>query len=51
VHDNILELEAHFESKLSLIQSLDEENWKKPMCIKYIMYIFSTPIGPHVCGS
>ncbi len=51
MHENILELEAHFESKLSLIEWLDEENWIKSMCIKYIMYIFSTAIGPHVCDS
>jgi hypothetical protein len=51
VHDNILELKAHFDSKLSLIQWLDEENWIKSMCIKYMMYIFSTTIGPHVYGS
>jgi hypothetical protein len=51
VHDNILELKVHFESKLSLIQWLNEEIWIKSMCIKYVMYIFSTTIGPHVCGS
>jgi hypothetical protein len=51
VHDNILELKVHFESKLSLIQWLNEENWIKSMCIKYIMYIFSMAIRPHVYGS
>ncbi len=51
MHDNILDLKAHFESKLSLIQWLDEENWKKSICIKYIMYIFWTTIGPHAFGS
>jgi hypothetical protein len=51
VHDNILELKAYFESKLNLIQWLNEEIWIKSMCIKYITYIFSMAIGPHVCGS
>jgi hypothetical protein len=51
VHDNILKSKVCFESKLSLIQWLDEENWIKSMCIKYIMYIFSTTIGLHICGS
>ncbi len=51
VHDNILELKVHYETKLNLIQQLDEENWIKSMCLKYITYIFSMAIGPHVCGS
>jgi hypothetical protein len=51
VQDNILELKVHLESKLSLIQWLDEKNLIKSMCIKYITYIFSIAIGPHVCGS
>jgi hypothetical protein len=51
VHDNILELKAHLESKLSLIQWLDEKEWIKLMCIKYMMYSFSIAIGLHVCGS
>ncbi len=51
MQDNILELKAHFESKLNLIQWLDEENWVKSMCIKYITYIFSMAINPYVCGS
>jgi hypothetical protein len=51
VHDNILELKVYIESNLSLIQWLDEENWIKSMCIKYIMYIFPMAIGPHIYGS
>jgi hypothetical protein len=51
MHDNILELKGHFESKLSLIKWLDEEDWIKSMCIKYITYIFLMAIGPHVYGS
>jgi hypothetical protein len=51
VCDNILELKAHFESKLSLIQWLNKENWIESMCKKYITYFFSMAIGPHVCGS
>jgi hypothetical protein len=46
-----LELKVHFESKLSLIQWLDEEDWIKSICIKYITYILSTAIGLHVCDS
>jgi hypothetical protein len=38
VHDNNLEIKVHIESKLSLIQSLDEEDWIKSMCIKHIFY-------------
>jgi hypothetical protein len=48
---NIMELRLHFESKLKLIQWLDEKDWIKSMCMKYIMYIFSTTIGLHVCDS
>ncbi len=33
LHDNILELKIHFESKLILIQQLDEKNWIKLMYI------------------
>jgi len=51
VHDNILELKVHFESKFNLIQWLDEEDCIKSMYIKYITYIFSIVIRPHVCGS
>jgi hypothetical protein len=51
VHDNILGLKAHFESKFNLIQWLDEEDCIKSMCIKYITYIFSITIRPHVCES
>jgi hypothetical protein len=50
-HNNILELKVHFESKLILIQRLDEKNWIKLMYIQYIIYNFPTAIGPHVCGS
>jgi hypothetical protein len=46
-----LEFKVHFESKSSLIQWLDEEDWIKSMCIKYITYMFSMAIRPHVCGS
>ncbi len=38
MHDNNLELKAHVESKLNLIQSLKKEDWIKSMCIKYILY-------------
>ncbi len=51
MHDNILELKVHFESKLILIQQLDEKDWIKLMYIKYIIYSFSTATKPHVCGS
>jgi hypothetical protein len=51
VHDNILELKVHFESKLSLIQWLNEKDWIKSMCIKNITYLFLMAIRPHVCGS
>jgi len=51
LHDNILELKVHFESKLILIQQLDEKDWIKLMYIKYIIYSFSTATKPHVCGS
>jgi hypothetical protein len=50
-HNNILELKAHFKSKLSLRQWLNEKDWIKSMCIKYITYIFSMTIGPYVCDS
>jgi hypothetical protein len=33
LHDNILELKVHFESKLIFIQRLDEENWIKLLYI------------------
>jgi hypothetical protein len=51
VHDNISEFKVDFESKLNLIQWLDKENWIKLICIKQMMYILSTTIGLHVCGS
>ncbi len=51
MHDNILELRVHFESKLSLIKWLNKEDWIKSMCIKYIMYIFLMAIDLHVYGS
>jgi hypothetical protein len=33
LHDKILELKVHFESKLILIQLLDEKDWIKLMYI------------------
>jgi hypothetical protein len=51
MHDNILELRVHFESKLSLIKWSNKEDWIKSMCIKYIMYIFLMAIDLHVYGS
>ncbi len=51
MHNNILELKVHFESKLILIQWLDEEDWIKSMYIEYRTYSFSMAIGPHVCQS
>ncbi len=44
MHNNILELKIHFESKLSLIQSLDENNWIKSMCMKYNVHFFNVHI-------
>jgi hypothetical protein len=38
-------------SKLILIQRLDEKDWIKLICIEYIFYNFSMAIGLHVCGS
>jgi hypothetical protein len=35
LHDNILDLKVHFESKLILIQWLNEEDWIKTMYIKH----------------
>jgi hypothetical protein len=29
----------------------DEKDWIKSLCIKYVTYIFSMAIRPHVCGS
>jgi len=46
-----LVLKVHFESKLILIQQLDEKNWMKLMYIEYITYSFSMAIGLHICGS
>ncbi len=37
------------ESKLILIQRLDEKDWIKSMYIECIIYIFLTTIRPHVC--
>jgi len=51
LHYKILEPKVHFESKLILIQWLDEEDWIKSMYVEYIIYSFSTAIGPHLCGS
>jgi hypothetical protein len=42
LHDNIFEFKVHFESKLIMIQWLDEEDWIKSMYTKYITYSFST---------
>ncbi len=44
-----MKLKIHFESKLILIQWLDEEDWIKSMYTQYITYSFSTTIGSHVC--
>jgi hypothetical protein len=46
-----LEFKVHFESKLILIQWLDEKDWIKLMYIKYITYYFLMIIRPHFCGS
>jgi hypothetical protein len=40
-----LELKIHFESKLILIQCLDEEDWIKSMYTQYITNIFQWPQG------
>jgi hypothetical protein len=50
---NIFDIRSgkHLESKLILIQSLDEEEWIKLIYIEYISYNFFTTIRPHVCGS
>jgi hypothetical protein len=47
LYDNILKLKVHFESKLILIQWLDENDWIKLMYIQYITYSFSTTIRLH----
>jgi hypothetical protein len=39
------------ESKLILIQWLNEEDWIKLMYIQYITYSFLTTTRLHVCGS
>jgi hypothetical protein len=51
VHNNIFELKVHFDSKLILIQWLDEKDWIKSMYTKYITYNFSIAIGLHVYDS
>jgi hypothetical protein len=51
LHNKILDLKIHFESKLILIKWLDEDDWIKSMYIKYITYNFSMAIRPLVCGS
>jgi hypothetical protein len=43
-----MELLVHYESNLILFQWLDEEDWRKSMYIRDIIYTFSTAIGPHV---
>jgi hypothetical protein len=47
---NMFEVKVHFESKLILIQWLDEEDWIKSYT-KYIIYNFLTTIRPHVYDS
>jgi len=43
LYNNILELKVHFESKLILIQQLDEEDGSiKSMYIKYNLYFFDS---------
>jgi hypothetical protein len=49
LHDNNFELKAQFQSKLILIQQLDEEDWIKLVYIEYVTYIFLMAIRPHVC--
>jgi hypothetical protein len=44
-----LEFKIHFESKLILIQWLDEEDWIKSMYTQCITNIFSMATGLHVC--
>jgi len=51
LYNNILEPKIHFDTKLILIQWLDEEDWIKSMYIDYIIYSFSMAIGLHLCGS
>jgi len=51
LHDNILKLKLHFESKIILIQWLDEEDWIKLVYIQYITYIFLQTIKPHICDT
>ncbi len=51
LHHKILELKVHFESKLILIQWLNEEDWIKLMYVQYVTYSFSMTIRPHVCCS
>ncbi len=50
LYDNIILWNSlvHYESNLILIQWLDEEDWIKSMYIRYIIYTFSTAIGPDV---
>jgi hypothetical protein len=51
LHNNIFEFKVHFESKLILIQWLDEDNCIKSMYIEYITHSFSKTLGPHVYHS
>jgi hypothetical protein len=44
-------MKAHFESKLILIQWLNEEDCIKSVYIKYITYSFSKALRPHVYDS
>jgi hypothetical protein len=47
----MFKLKVHFESKLILIQWLDEEDWVKSMYVEYISYNFLVAVGPHVYDS
>ncbi len=51
LYDNILDFKVHFESKVTLMQQLNEQDWIKSMYIKDITYIISMAIKPHVCDS
>jgi hypothetical protein len=51
LHNNIFELKVHFESKIILIQWLNEEDWIKSMYTKNIIYNFSAAIRLHVYDS
>ncbi len=44
-------LKVHFESKLILIQWLDEEDWTRSTYTNYIIYNFLVATRPHVYDS